>query len=149
MPREYIKGAWQEEERAYSPAVVTQGGRIVWLAGAVAGTDEEGDFEPVAGSEHTRHVMAGDFAAQAHSVFRNLEATLKKAGGKLEDLVTMTVFIIDVRHGDEFVKIRKQYFPDGKPASALITVARLAHPDLLIEIQAVAVVEDHEGLQSI
>ncbi len=142
MPREYIKGTWQEKERAYSPAVITQGGRIIWLAGAVAGTDEEGDFEPVAGSEQTRHVMAGDFAAQAHSVFRNIAATLEEAGGRLKDLVTMTVFIVDVRYGDEFVKIRKQYFPDGKPASALITVARLAHPDLLIEIQATAVVGD-------
>ncbi|MFQ5692806.1 MAG: RidA family protein [Nitrospinota bacterium] len=142
MPREYIKGPWQEEERAYSPAVVTRGGRVVWLAGAVAGPDEEGDFEPVEGAEREGHPLAGDFEAQAHSVFRNLAKTLEKAGGRLQDIVTMTVFIIDVRHGDSFVKIRKQYFPDGYPASALITVARLAHPDLLIEIQAVAVIGD-------
>ncbi len=141
MTREYFKGTWQEE-RAYSPAVVTRGGKVVWLAGAVAGTDDEGDFEPVAGMEREGHPLAGDFEAQAHSVFRNLGKTVERAGGRLQDIVTMTVFIIDVRHGDLFVKIRKQYFSEGYPASALITVARLAHPDLLIEIQAIAVVGD-------
>ncbi|MFQ5913393.1 MAG: RidA family protein [Nitrospinota bacterium] len=142
MPREYIKGTWQEEERAYSPAVVTRGGKIVWLAGAVAGMDDEDDFEPVEGAEAFRHPLAGDFDAQARSVFRNLGKTLERAGGKLQDIVTMTVFIVDVRTGDRFVKIRKEYFPEGKPASALITVAGLAHPDLLIEIQAIAVIGD-------
>ena len=142
MPRKYLKGTWQEEERAYSPAVITRGGKTVWLAGVVAGTDEEGDFEPVEGAEGDHHLMAGDFAAQAHSVFRNIGKTMERVGGTLQDLVTMTVFIVDVRHGDEFVKIRKQYFPEGKPASAMITVARLAHPDLLIEIQAVGVIDE-------
>lgn len=142
MPREYLKGTWQEEERAYSPAVVTRGGKIVWLAGVVGGTDDEGDFEPVEGAETRKYPLAGDFDAQAHSAFRNLAKTLERAGGRLQDIVTMTVFLIDVRHGDRFVKIRKQYFSEGYPASALITVARLAHPDLLIEIQAIAVIGD-------
>ncbi|MBI3129513.1 MAG: RidA family protein [Candidatus Tectomicrobia bacterium] len=127
MAREYLKGTWQEN-RAFSPAVVTRGGKAVWLAGVGARADEDGKS------------LAGNFEAQAHATFRAIGKTLERAGGKLQDIVTMTVFILDVRHGDRFVELRKQYFPGGFPASALITVAGFAHPDMMIEIQAVAVV---------
>lgn len=127
MAREYLKGA-RQETRAYSPAVVTRGGKMVWLAGVGMREDEEG------------RSLAGNFEAQAHASFRAIGRTLERAGGKLGDIVTMTVFISDVRHGDRFVELRKQYFPAGFPASALITVAGFAHPDMMVEIQAVAVV---------
>ncbi|OGL58610.1 MAG: hypothetical protein A3J27_14625 [Candidatus Tectomicrobia bacterium RIFCSPLOWO2_12_FULL_69_37] len=127
MAREYVKGTWQEN-RAFSPAVVTRGGKAVWLAGVGMRADEEGKS------------LAGNFEAQAHASLRAIGRTLERAGGKLQDIVTMTVFILDVRHGDRFVELRKQYFPAGFPASALITVAGFAHPDMMIEIQAVAVV---------
>ena len=53
----------------------------------------------------------------------------------------MTVFITDPRFGDKFVELRGGFFPDGNfPASALITIAHLARPGMLIEIQGVAVV---------
>ena len=62
-------------------------------------------------------------------------------GGKLADLVTMTVSINDPRYGDRFIKIRHEMFPNAKfPCSALITVSNFAHPGILIEIQGVAVV---------
>jgi enamine deaminase RidA (YjgF/YER057c/UK114 family) len=127
MARDYLKGT-RQETRAYSPAVVTRGGKMVWLAGVGMREDEEG------------RSLAGDFEAQAHASFRAIGRTLERAGGKLQDIVTMTVFISDVRHGDRFVEIRKQYFPAGFPASALITVAGFAHPDMMVEIQAIAVV---------
>ena len=127
MTREYFKGTWQEE-RAYSPAVVTRGGKTVWLAGVGARTDDEGNS------------LAGDFEGQVHATFRELGKNLERAGGSLQDIVTMTVFILEVRHGDRFTELRRQYFDEGYPASALITVARFAHPDMMIEIQAIAVV---------
>jgi 2-iminobutanoate/2-iminopropanoate deaminase len=72
-----------------------------------------------------------------------LDSTLKRSGGSPQNLVTMTVFITDSRYGDQFVKIRHDMFPDGKfPASALMTVAGLAQPGMLIEIQGVAVIGD-------
>ncbi len=123
---EYIKGA-REEGRSYSPAVVTQGGNIIWLAGS------GGRFD-AAGEEIT------DFGEQVHQTFRNLGATLERAGGTLQDIVTMTVFISDVRHGDEFVRIRAEYFEDGYPGSALITVVGFANTVYLVEVQAIAVV---------
>jgi 2-iminobutanoate/2-iminopropanoate deaminase len=54
-------------------------------------------------------------------------------------MVTMTVFITDARFGDRFTELRKEIFGDNFPASALITVAGLARPELLVEVQGVAV----------
>ena len=85
--------------------------------------------------------LLGDFQGQARTVFALMDRTLKRNGGSLQNLVTMTVFINDARHGDEFVKLRREMFPAGKfPASALITVSDFAQPGMLIEIQGVAVV---------
>ena len=65
-------------------------------------------------------------------------------GGSLKNLVTMTVFITDVRNGDRFVEIRKEMFPDGNfPGSALITITGLARPGMLIEIQGIGVIGDN------
>jgi enamine deaminase RidA (YjgF/YER057c/UK114 family) len=128
---DYMEKTDFQKSRAFSPAVVTEGGRIVWMAGQTAGTDEKGNS------------ILGNFEAQARTVFALMDKTLRRAGGSLANLVTMTVFITDARLGDEFVKLRQPMFPDGKyPASALITVAGLARPGMLVEIQAVAVLDD-------
>ena len=128
--RSYVKGTWQRE-RSFSPAVSTRGGRIVWVAGHGGVRDADGNS------------LAGDFAAQTHQSFRNMEASMKAAGATLADLTTMTVFIIDARYGSEFVNIRAEYFDADKwPASALITCAGMAVPEMLVEIQGIAVVDD-------
>jgi enamine deaminase RidA (YjgF/YER057c/UK114 family) len=130
MPREYVNGTW-EQDRAFSPAVITSGGRIAWLAGVGAWKDEHGQ------------VLRGDFAAQVNATFREIGETLSRFGGSLSDIVTMTVWIADPRHGDEFTQLRKRWFPNGGfPASALITVSGFARPEMLVEIQAVAVLGD-------
>ena len=72
-----------------------------------------------------------------------MDQTLRRAGGSLASLVTMTVFIKEARYGDRFVELRRQKFPDGNyPASALITVTNFARPGMEIEIQAIAVIGD-------
>jgi 2-iminobutanoate/2-iminopropanoate deaminase len=116
------------QARAYSQAVVTTGGSTVWLAGQVAVTDAAG------------RSLAGDFDGQVREVFARLGQTLAEAGGTLGDMVTMTVFITDARYGDRFTQLRKEIFGDNFPASALITVAGLARPELLVEVQGVAVI---------
>ncbi len=128
MKRSYHSAPYQRS-RSYSPAVVTEGGRIVWLAGHIAPEDEDGKS------------LAGDFDAQVHGIFRKLEMTLEEAGAALSDIVTMTVFITDVGFNSRFVELRKRYFADDYPASALITVAALNRPEMMVEIQAVAVAE--------
>ena len=124
---EFIQGTERTKARAYSPAVITEGGRIVWLAGMGGTTDADG--KPIV-----------DFAGQTRRAFQNIDATLKQAGGTLADVVTMTVFIRNQSDGDEFVKIRGEIFKSGFPASALITAKDFAVPQLLVEIQAVAVI---------
>jgi len=87
--------------------------------------------------------ISGNFEAQTHRVFALIDQTLRRAGGTLANLVTMTVFIKEPRYGDRFVELRKQKFPDGNfPGSALITVTNFARPGMEIEIQAIAVVGD-------
>lgn len=129
MERSYIEGTWQKN-RAFSPAVITRGGRMVWVAGHGAPVDDDGNS------------LAGDFDAQVHQSFKLMAATMERAGATLQDLVTMTVFIIDSRHGDSFTELRKDYFPDGFPASAMITVSGFAQPAMMVEIQGIAVVDD-------
>jgi enamine deaminase RidA (YjgF/YER057c/UK114 family) len=126
---EYLEGTEQQKSRAYSPAVITEGGRIVWLAGQTALADKDGKD------------ISGNFDAQARRVFELMDQTLRRAGGALANLVTMTVFIKEPRYGDRFVEMRRQFFPDGKfPGSALITVTNFARPGIEIEIQGIGVV---------
>jgi enamine deaminase RidA (YjgF/YER057c/UK114 family) len=130
MPRRHIEGTWQKQ-RAFSPAVVTEGGTTIWVAGHGATQDDAGQS------------LAGDFDAQVRQSFKTIERTLAAAGARLADIVTMTVYITDVRHGDRFIALRKQQFADGNyPASALITVTGFARPEMLVEIMPVAVIGD-------
>jgi enamine deaminase RidA (YjgF/YER057c/UK114 family) len=128
---EYLEKSDMQKARAFSPAVVTEGGKTVYLAGQTTLTDENGAN------------IAGNFEAQARTIFKLIDKTLQRTGGSLKNMVTMTVFIVDVRNGDRFVEIRKEMFPDGNfPASALITVTGLARPGMMIEIQGIAVIGD-------
>jgi len=128
---QYLEGTAQQKRRAFSPAVITQGGKTVWLAGQT--TTEDLAHKPI----------AGDFDAQVRTDFALLDQTLKRAGGSLRNMVTMTVFINDPRNGDRFIELRREMFPDGKyPASALITVSNFAQPGILLEIQGVAVIDE-------
>ena len=126
---QYLEGTEQQKSRAYSPAVITEGGRIVWLAGQTALADKDGKD------------ISGNFEAQARRVFELMDQTLRRAGGALANLVTMTVFVKEPRYGDRFVEMRRQFFPDGKfPGSALITVTNFARPGIEIEIQGIGVI---------
>ena len=125
--KEYLKGD-RPQQRGYSEAVITEGGRTVWLAGQTATVDDSGKS------------LAGDIEGQVRQLFKNLDRTLQKAGGKLGDMVQMTVFITDVRYGDRLTEIRREVFGDNFPGSALITITALAVPDAKVEIQGYAVI---------
>ena len=126
LKRSYLKRE-TAQARAYSQAVITEGGRMIWLAGQVAIEDGAG------------RSLAGDFDGQVKEVFARLGRTLEEAGARLADMVTMTVFITDARLGDRFTELRRGIFGDNFPASALITVRGLARPEMLVEVQGVAV----------
>ncbi len=128
---EHFAGNERHAGRSYSPAIVTRGGRTIYLAGQTALQDQDGKS------------LVGDFEGQTRTIFKLLDATLKNVGASLKDLVTMTVFISDPRNGDRFVEIRKEFFAAGHyPCSALITVSNFARPGMLIEIQGIAVAAD-------
>jgi len=124
----YIKTD-RAQQRGYSPAVISEGGRIVWLAGQTGTTDDQGKS------------LAGDFEGQARQIFNAFDTTLQKAGGTLADMVQMTVFVTDVRYGERLWQVRKEIFGDNFPGSAMVTVTALANPDAKIEIQGYAVIE--------
>ena len=123
----YVKGE-RPQQRGYSLAVITEGGKTVWLGGQIATVDDTGKS------------LAGDFEGQVRQIFKLIDATLQKAGGKLSNMVQMTVFITDVRNGDRLTEIRREIFGDNFPGSALITVTALADPNAKIEIQGYAVI---------
>ena len=120
---QYLEGTQEQRNRATSPAVITEGGRIIWLAG------QSGGGSP------------GNFAAQAKSVFDRMQVTLNQSGASLKNLVSLKVFIkSDPANSAVLVKLLQETFPDGKyPASTVVTVA---YAGSLIEIQGVAVVGD-------
>jgi len=131
MKKTFLEPNERQRARAYSPAVITEGGRVVWLAGQTALQEADG------------RDISGNFEAQSRRVFAMLDESLRRVGGALADMVTMTVFIKEARYGDRFVEIRREFFADGKfPASALITVANFARPGMEIEIQGVAVIAE-------
>ena len=122
MAKECYAPDARSQERAFSRAVVTDGGKVVWLGGQTGSPDK-------------------NFEGQARDAFAELDKTIKAVGGTgLKDMVTMTVFIGDVRLGDRLTQIRKEIFKDCFPGSALITVSGFARPGILIEIQGEAVI---------
>ena len=117
----------RSETRAYSPVVITEGrqdplGRRPYRRG--------GRCRKIARRRFRR--------ASAGRRFRNIEKTLAEAGAKLADLVTMTVFLIDARYTTRMTELRREIFGKDFPASAAITVAGFAQPEMMIEIQCVA-----------
>jgi reactive intermediate/imine deaminase len=113
----------------YSQAVVVEGGTLVFVSGQIAYDAQR------------RVVGKGDMRAQTRQVFENLKAVLADAGTDLAHVVRLNAYLTDLSQLDAHREVRKEYL-DGSnpPASTLVGVARLVDPDLLLEVEAVAVV---------
>lgn len=128
LGKRFVKGE-RPELSGYSLAVVTEGpSKTIWIAGHTGAVDASGKS------------LAGDFDAQVRQVFASIGKTLEQAGGKLSDMVTMTVFLTDPRNHRRMTEIRREILGKDFPASASISISHLASPTALIEIQGVAVV---------
>jgi 2-iminobutanoate/2-iminopropanoate deaminase len=90
------------------------------------------------GQGHPAH--RGDIAGQARTVFNAIKAQIEAGGGTLANVVKLTTYLTDIRHRADIVPIREEFFGKKLPASTLVAVAALAHPDFLIEVEAIAVV---------
>ncbi|MBP1712419.1 MAG: enamine deaminase RidA [Deltaproteobacteria bacterium] len=129
MPREIMQpeGLWDPRPRF---AQVAKIGNQIYIAGQTA-VDEKGNV-----------VGKGDIEAQARQIFRNLQKCLKAAEAGFDEVVKLNIYSTDLdAHLPTITKIRREYFPGEPVASTTVQVSRLVHPDWLLEIEAVAVLE--------
>jgi 2-iminobutanoate/2-iminopropanoate deaminase len=114
----------------YSHVVEVLSGRTIYIAGQVP-YDQAGKV-----------VGKGDFAAQATQVFENLKLALAAAGATFENVVKVNTYVTDMSHLQTLRDIRGKYYGRNAPASTLVQIGSLAHEDLMIEIEAIAVVPE-------
>jgi reactive intermediate/imine deaminase len=91
--------------------------------------------------EHGQTVGAGDFDAQAEQTFHNLERVLQAGGSSLANVVKVTIFLRDMTNFPKIVELRGRWFTPPYPADTIVEVSSLALPELLIEIEAIAVAD--------
>ena len=109
---------------------VVRAGRLVFVSGCVA-SDEAG-----------RTVGGNDATAQARQVHENLKRCLAAAGATFADVCKVTVFLKNIADREKVNVARKEYFGPHRPASTLVEISRLVRDDLLVEIEAVAVLPE-------
>jgi len=102
-------------------------GDTIYVSGTVAWGDD-GEL-----------VGAGDTYAQAKQAIRNIEKALKQAGASLNDVVRTRIYVTDISRLDEAGRAHGEAFGKARPASTMIEVSALAEPEMLVEIEAVAV----------
>lgn len=112
----------------YAPVVTVIPGKLVFISGLLS-RNERGEI-----------VGKGDMAAQIRQVGENLKVALGAVGAGLESLVKTQTFTTQIDEFFAHVDERMKYFGPALPASTTIGVSRLSHPDLLVEIEAIAVV---------
>jgi len=112
---------------AYSSGVEAPAGRTVYVSGQVA-FDAEGNV-----------VGEGDIRLQTETVLEHVKTVVEEAGGGMEDIVKVTVFITDMGLYDDIHEVRRRYFEEPFPASSMVEVSALIDPRLLVEIEAIAV----------
>ena len=127
MPKSVIKSPKLSQPRGiFSHG--TKAGNLVFISGMVA-FDAQGQV-----------VGKGDIKVQTRQALENIKAALEEAGAILDDVTKVTVYVTNiVEHFSQIHEVRAQYFTKDYPASTMVEVKALAHPDLLIEIEAIAV----------
>jgi 2-iminobutanoate/2-iminopropanoate deaminase len=112
----------------FSPGVKVPAGQLIFVSGQVA-RNATGET-----------VGRGDIRAQTRQTLENIKAVLETAGATMDDIVKVTVFVTDVSHFAAIHEVRAEYFTRDYPASTLVEVKSLVSPDLMIEIDAIAVI---------
>ena len=114
----------------YSNVVTSPPGKLVFVAGQVA-FDAEGNV-----------VGEGDIVAQTRQVMENIRLALEAAGATFADVVKIINYITDANEFSKMAAVRREYLREPYPTSTLIEVQALMFPELLIEIEAIAVVPE-------
>ena len=127
-PARFVNPSGLSKPTGFTHVVVAPDGRTVYIAGQVA-SDSTG-----------RIVGAGDFRAQVEQVYANLGRALASVGGSFKDVVKTTTFLTDLTQVAVLREVRARFLdPAHPPASTAVQVAGLVRPELMIEIEAVAV----------
>ena len=124
--RRKIDPGWTWDDR-FNLSQGIQIGDSIYVSGQIA-IDPEGNV-----------VGKGDMKAQTRQALENVKTVLQAGGASMEDVVKVTVYVTDISRLLETYEVRAEYFPDPPPASTGIEITALAFPDLLIEIEAIAV----------
>ena len=112
----------------FSHATMTEAkGRLVFLSGMTA-RQADGTMAGI-----------GDIEVQTRQVCENLKAAIEEAGGTMDDICRVDVYIRNMEHFEAIHKVRRQYFHPPAPASTMVEVCKMTSPDALIEINAIAV----------
>jgi enamine deaminase RidA (YjgF/YER057c/UK114 family) len=124
-------GAPWEPIVGYSRAVRV--GPYIHVAGTTA-LDAEGNV-----------VGAGDPYAQTIQILKNVEAALAKAGARMADVVRTRIFTTDIGKWQEIGRAHGEFFRDIRPAATMVEISRLISPDMLVEIEADAILPESQG----
>jgi enamine deaminase RidA (YjgF/YER057c/UK114 family) len=132
MKKQYLNPKELNTPRFYTHAVAAEGaGKLVYVSGQVS-WDAAGGV-----------VGKGDMRAQSEQVFRNLDAALKAAGARWDDVIKMNGYMVglNAERVNAYREVRQRFLKEGAlPASTLVGVEALVHPDLLLEVEVVAAV---------
>jgi enamine deaminase RidA (YjgF/YER057c/UK114 family) len=129
MPKQRLHSDRLPPPSGHFPAgIIAPAGRLVFISGMLA-KDATGAL-----------VGAGDIGAQTRQVCENVKAAVEAAGGTLDDICRVDVYIRDMRHFDAIHAVRREYFTGTPPASTMVVVGGFTHPEALIEITATAVI---------
>ena len=112
----------------YSQGIkVTQAETILFLSGQVAYTADGGVAN------------RGDFKGQARGAYEAIKSLVESQGGTMANIIKITTYVTDMRYRADLAPIREEFFGKKGPASTMVEISALAHPDWMIEIEAIAV----------
>ncbi len=123
----------QNLDNDLAQAVVTRGGRIVWLRGQCPQNLDD-----------AVNLDSHDPAEQAHKVMQNIRQLIGEAGGEMAHLVKLVVYLTDVRHREAVYRVMGEYIRGVHPVCTGLVVTALARPEWLVEIDATAVIPEEE-----
>jgi len=132
MPKQQIRSEkLRQPSGVFSHATMIEAkGRLVFISGMTARC-ADGSIAGI-----------GDIEAQTRQVCENIKAAVEAAGGTMDDICRVDVYIRNMEQFDAIHKVRREYFHEPLPASTMVEVVKMTHPDYLIEINAIAVIEN-------